>query len=131
MKKTMSMSLLLLLLSFIMIAAESYKPEGWSVPIEPPPVYAVRGNISGSINDESMVAAMTSLAKEYNLAGWIKKLPDGTMRFHLQGLQKSVKEAVAKIPQCDPGSKITNVETKDAAVTKPMYMSGFKRIEND
>jgi len=132
MKKTISMSLLLLLLCFNMIhaEAESYVPEGWTVIIEPPPVYSIEGNINGEINDASMVAAMTSLAKEYNLAGWIKKLPDGTMRFHLQGLQKNVKEAIAKIPQCDPGSKVSSVDTKPAyTVNKNIH--DFKNIENE
>jgi acylphosphatase len=94
-----------------------------------PPVAAVRGFIKGNINDASLSTSMTKLASEYNLAGWIRKTPEGLVQFHLQGLPDKVKAAVAKIPQCDPASKIDNVDSKAAFVTK--YMKGFKIIDGE
>ena len=92
-----------------------------------PPIAAKRGFIKGDINETSIEASIKKLAAEYNLAGWIKKTPEGTFQFHLQGLPDNVKAAVAKIPACDPGSKIEGVDTKAAVVTK--YLKGFKIIE--
>ncbi|HEY9159560.1 MAG TPA: acylphosphatase [Desulfomonilia bacterium] len=92
-----------------------------------PPIAARRGFIKGDINEASIEASMKKLAAEYNLAGWIKKTPEGTFQFHLQGLPDNVKAAIEKIPTCDPGSKIEGVDSKAAVVTK--YMRGFKTIE--
>jgi acylphosphatase len=92
-----------------------------------PPVAAIRGFIKGNINDASLTAYMTKLAGEYNLAGWMRKTPEGSIQFHLQGLPENVKTAVTKIPICDPASKIETVESKTAVVTK--YMKGFKTID--
>jgi acylphosphatase len=72
---------------------------------------------------------MTVIAAEYNLAGWIKKTPEGSFRFHLEGDPEKLKEAVAKIPSCDKESKIENVESKTAVPTK--YLKGFKVINNN
>ena len=92
-----------------------------------PPIVAKRGFIKGDINEAGIEASIKKLAAEYNLAGWIKKTPEGTFQFHLQGLPVNVKAAVAKIPTCDPGSKIEGVDAKAAVVTK--YLRGFKIIE--
>ncbi len=92
-----------------------------------PPIAAKRGFITGDINEASIEASMKKLASEYNLAGWIRKTPDGTFQFHLQGLPDNVKAAVEKIPACDPSSRIEGVDSKAAVVTK--YMRGFKTIE--
>ncbi len=92
-----------------------------------PPIAAKRGFIKGDINEASIEASMKKLTAEYKLAGWIRKTPDGTFQFHLQGLPDNVKAAVSKIPACDPSSRIEGVDSKTAVVTK--YMRGFKVIE--
>jgi len=92
-----------------------------------PPIAAKRGFIKGDINEASIEASMRKLAAEYNLAGWIRKTPEGTFQFHLQGLPDKLKAAVDKIPACDPGSRIDSVDAKAAVVTK--YLRGFKIIE--
>jgi acylphosphatase len=94
-----------------------------------PPFAAIRGFIKGNINDASLAASMTRLTTEYNLAGWIRKTSEGSVQFHLQGLPDNVKTALAKIPQCDPASKIENVDSKAAVVTK--YLRGFKIIDGE
>lgn len=92
-----------------------------------PPIIAKRGFIKGTIDETSLEASIKKLAAEYNLAGWIKKTPDGTFQFHLQGLPDNVKSAISKIQTCDPGSRIEGVDAKAAVVTK--YLIGFKIIE--
>lgn len=92
-----------------------------------PPIAAKRGFIKGDINEAGIEASMKKLAAEYNLAGWIKKTPEGTFQFHLQGLPDNVKAAIDKIPACDSSSRIEGVDSKAAVVTK--YLRGFKVIE--
>jgi acylphosphatase len=92
-----------------------------------PPLDAVRGHIYGNVKEDSLIAAMTSLVAEYNLAGWIRKTPEGSFQFHLEGDPEKLKEAVAKIPSCDRESKIEKVESKTAVPTK--YIKGFKTIQ--
>lgn len=94
-----------------------------------PSVYAVRGFITGDINEKGLISSMTKLAKEYNLAGWIRKSPEGGYQFHLQGLPDNVKAAVAGIPGCDPSSKIVDVDSRVAVVTK--YLKTFRKIESE
>ena len=96
---------------------------------QPPPLAAVRGFIYGDVKDDSLKAAMTGIAAEYNLAGWIRKTPEGSFQFHLEGDPEKLKEAVAKIPYCDKESKIEKVESKTAVPTK--YIKGFKTLYNN
>jgi acylphosphatase len=94
-----------------------------------PPLAAVRGYIFGNVKEDSLKTAMTGLSAEYNLAGWIRKTPEGSFQFHLEGDPEKLKEAVAKIPTCDRESKIEKVESKTAVPTK--YIKGFKIIGNE
>jgi acylphosphatase len=92
-----------------------------------PPLAAVRGYIYGNVKEDSLIVAMTGLSAEYNLAGWIRKTPEGSFQFHLEGDPEKLKEAVAKIPSWDKESKIEKVESKTAVPTK--YIKGFKTIQ--
>jgi len=93
-----------------------------------PSLAASRGSIKGDINEQSLFSSMSGLVSEYELAGWIKKTPEGIYRFHLEGNPDKLKTAVAKIQTCDKNSRIDEVQSRTAVPTK--YIKGFKVLES-
>lgn len=81
------------------------------------PVDAVQGLVSGKVQQVGFRAAIFRLAIQYNLAGWDENLPDGTVRFLLQGPRSRVEKVLALIPQADPKGTVSGISTAKTAVS--------------
>jgi acylphosphatase len=95
----------------------SASPAEKSVDSARDPVEAVQGLVSGKVQQVGFRAAIFRLAIQYNLAGWAENLPDGTVRFLLQGPRSRVKAVLALIPQADPKGTVSDISTSTATVS--------------
>jgi acylphosphatase len=81
------------------------------------PVDAVQGLVSGKVQQVGFRAAIFRLAIQYNLAGWDENLPDGTVRFLLQGPRSRIEQVLALIPQVDPKGNVSGISTDHVTVS--------------
>jgi acylphosphatase len=73
---------------------------------------AVQGLVRGNVQQVGFRAAIFRLAIRYNLAGWDENLPDGTVRFLLQGPRSRIENVLALIPQADPKGNVAGISTE-------------------
>jgi acylphosphatase len=81
------------------------------------PVDAVQGLVSGKVQQVGFRAAIFQLAIQYNLAGWDENLPDGTVRFLLQGPRSRIENVLSLIPQADPKGNVAGISTEKVPVS--------------
>ena len=81
-------------------------------------VHAVQGLVGGKVQQVGFRAAIFRLAIRYNLAGWDENLPDGTVRFLLQGPRSRIEKVLAPCsPQADPKGNVSDISTTQATVS--------------
>jgi acylphosphatase len=80
------------------------------------PVDAIQGLVRGKVQQVGFRAAVFRLAIRYNLAGWDENLPDGTVRFLLQGPRSRIQNVLALIPQADRKGNVAGISTQKVPV---------------
>jgi len=78
---------------------------------------AVQGLVTGTVQQVGFRAAIFRLAIQYNLAGWDENLPDGTVRFLLQGPRSRIEKVVGLIPKADPKGRVSGISTEHVPVS--------------
>lgn len=80
-------------------------------------ITAVQGLVTGTVQQVGFRASIFRLAIQYNLAGWDENLPDGTVRFLLQGPRSRIGKVVGLIPKADPKGNVSGISTEDVPVS--------------
>lgn len=65
-----------------------------------------------------------SVAKENNVKGWVKNLPDGRVEVVLEGKEEDVKKVIEFCKKGPPGAIVTNLE-----ITWEEYKGEFDDFE--
>ena len=78
---------------------------------------AVQGLVTGTVQQVGFHAAIFRLAIQYNMAGWDENLPDGTVRFLLQGPRSRIDKVVGLIPSADPKGRVSGISTEHVPVS--------------
>lgn len=81
------------------------------------PVDAIQGLVRGKVQQVGFRASVFRLAIQYNLAGWDENLPDGTVRFLLQGPRSRIENVLTLMPQADAKGSVAGISTKKVPVS--------------
>ena len=76
--------------------------------------------ISGKVQGVGYRYSLAELARDLNIQGWCRNLPDGRVEAWLQGAQEPMSQIMDWIYQGPPQSRVENVEIENQAVLEPM-----------
>ena len=70
--------------------------------------------VSGRVQGVAFRYATRERARELELAGWVRNLPDGRVEAHVEGEERALEEFLTWIEQGPPSARVTAVEVVDA-----------------
>jgi acylphosphatase len=85
----------------------------------------VRVRISGLVQGVFFRVSCARLAKDLDLSGWVRNLPDGGLEAVFQGAEPAVEEILAWCRHGPPAARVSGVEVEEEP---PVRDTGF-RIE--
>lgn len=85
--------------------------------------------ISGKVQGVGYRFALAELARNLNLTGWCRNLPDGRVEAWLQGGKPQMEEMLNWMQQGTPSSVVENVSIENQAVLEPMLGESIETFE--
>lgn len=81
--------------------------------------------VSGKVQGVGYRHALATLARQLNIFGWCRNLPDGRVEAWLQGNQNAVEQILDWLYQGPPLATVENVEVEHQAVLEPLLQESI------
>lgn len=85
--------------------------------------------ISGTVQGVGYRQALAERARQLNLQGWCRNLPDGRVEAWVQGLPDAVAEVLAWMHIGPPSAKVEKVEIEEQALLEPLLSESIQLFE--
>src|SRR3954465_4477520 len=85
--------------------------------------------VSGSVQGGGYRASLSERARELNIEGWCRNLPDGRVEAWLHGQPTAVEELLTWMRQGPPGAPVSDVNVEIQAVLEPMLSESVELFE--
>jgi acylphosphatase len=92
-------------------------------------IIARRVLISGKVQGVGFRYSLAERARNLNIQGWCRNLPDGRLEAWLQGTLAPMTEILAWIEQGPPQSVVEHVDVENQAVLEPMLSETIQTFE--
>jgi acylphosphatase len=85
--------------------------------------------VSGKVQGVGFRYALAERARNLNIQGWCRNLPDGRLEAWLQGAKAAMMEILEWIEQGPPQSVVEHVDIENQAVLEPMLSETIQTFE--
>jgi acylphosphatase len=85
--------------------------------------------ISGNVQGVGYRYALAERARQLNIQGWCKNLPDGRVEAWIQGTPDPVADILAWLHKGPAGASVDKVEIENQAVLEPLLRETIQTFE--
>lgn len=85
--------------------------------------------ISGRVQGVGYRYSLAELARELNITGWCRNLPDGRVEAWIQGSKDAVTQLLDWMDHGPPEAVIEHVDIENQAVLEPMLSESIQTFE--
>ena len=85
--------------------------------------------ISGTVQGVGYRQSLAERARQLNIQGWCRNLPDGRVEAWVQGLPDAVADILAWMHKGPPNAVVEKVESEEQALLEPMLSETIQMFE--
>lgn len=85
--------------------------------------------VSGKVQGVGFRFALADLARDLNIQGWCRNLPDGRVEAQLCGETSRVEQLLDWLNQGPPGAVVEHVDIQHQAVLEPLLEESIQTFE--
>jgi acylphosphatase len=85
--------------------------------------------VSGTVQGVGYRASLSERARELNIEGWCRNLPDGRVEAWLNGQPEAVEELLTWMRQGPPGAAVETLDVEEQAVLEPLLRESVELFE--
>jgi acylphosphatase len=85
--------------------------------------------VSGKVQGVGYRYSLAALARELNISGWCRNLPDGRVEALVQGIPHAIEQLLNWLHQGPPQAMVEHVEVENQAVLEPLLQENIQAFE--